>query len=180
MLKFPKPTKKPKKPWKPITRSPIKKCKGSFKASDNGKRTRRRTDADVMAWALQKQAEKLRDLSPPQMAVGAILREFGIRFEFEKIWPNGDNPCFSDLYLPDHRLTIEVDGDFHKDQRRADTGKAMYIARQFGVGTMRFWNKDCLNGKAKTRLIEALGLTDTTTDGTLPTHSTEAGCSSRN
>jgi very-short-patch-repair endonuclease len=109
-----------------------------------------------MAWALQKRQEKLKDLSPAELAVGAILREFGVRFEYEKIWHNGDYPCFSDIYLPDHKLTIECDGDFHRDQRKADMGKALYIARQYG-GTIRFWNRECLNG-ATLRLKNVLGV----------------------
>lgn len=44
--------------------------------------------------------------------------------------------------------SIECDGNFHRDQRKADTGVATYIARQFGVGTIRSWNRECLDGAA--------------------------------
>jgi very-short-patch-repair endonuclease len=157
LILFPKPKKRIKPP-KPLKRGKaIKKCRGSFKASDNGKRKPRRDPAKTEAWALQKRAEKLADLSPAQLAIGAILSRYGIRFEYEKYWPNGDYPVFSDLHLPDHKITIECDGNFHRGQRRADMGKAMYIARNFGVGTIRFWNSECLDGTAEARIKQAFG-----------------------
>ena len=86
------------------------------------------------------------------------LREIRDAFVFEHIWPNGDYPYFSDIYLPAHKLTIECDGVHHRDQQKADTGKALYIARNFGVGTVRFWNSECLDGTAADRLKTMLGL----------------------
>jgi hypothetical protein len=161
MLMFPKNGPKPKKPRKPIgRRTPLKKCRGAFKAVDNGKRTRRRTDGDVMAWALQKQHEKLGSLSPYQIAIGEFLRDNGIRFEFEKIWPNGDAPIFSDIFLPDHHLTIEVDDRSHDHQGRHDKKRAMYIARNFSVGTIRFKDAEVRDGCAWGRLKQTLGLSD--------------------
>jgi very-short-patch-repair endonuclease len=150
---------KRKKPPKPIARTPIKKRKGSAKCSDNGKRVARRDPAEVQAWAAQKRGEKLADLSPAQLAIGEVLRDYGVKFEFEWIWENGDFPYFSDIFIPSIKMTIEADGDFHKDQKKADTGKAMYIARNYGVGTIRIPNKDCLDdAKARKRIAEMLGM----------------------
>jgi very-short-patch-repair endonuclease len=100
----------------------------------------------------------LEELSTAQVAVGEMLRHFGINFEYEKIWPNGDHPYFSDVYLPDHKLTIECDGNHHRDQKKADIGKSMYIARNFGVATVRVWNSDVDSGLALQRIREMLGL----------------------
>lgn len=154
----PKTGKRPKAAPKPIQRTPIKKRKGSAKCSDNGKRTPRRDPAKTWAWALQKQREKLEELSPAQLAIGIMLRNYGVKFEYEKPWPNGDNPYFSDLWLPDHKITIECDGNHHRDQKKADTGKSMYIARNFGVATVRVWNADVQSGIALQRIREMLGL----------------------
>jgi very-short-patch-repair endonuclease len=157
MLLFPKATKR-LKPRKPLRRTRIKRAKGSFKASDNGKRTVRRDPAEVHAWAMARQAEKRAELSPAQIAIGTFLARHRIRFEYEVYWENGDYPIFSDICLPDHKLTIECDGDFHKDQKRADIARSLYLARRFGVATIRVWNRDCLNGKAEERLRQTLGL----------------------
>jgi|HubBroStandDraft_1064217.scaffolds.fasta_scaffold538946_2 very-short-patch-repair endonuclease len=76
-----------------------------------------------------------------------------------RIRMNGDYPYFSDIYFPAHKLTIECDGKFHLDQNKADTGKALYIARNFGVGTVRMWNGGCLDeAKARKRIMGMLGM----------------------
>jgi very-short-patch-repair endonuclease len=157
VLLFPKPIRR-KKPPKSLRRSRVKRAKGSFKASDNGKRTPRRDPAEVRAWAMAKQAEKRAELSPAQLAIGAFLARQGIRFEYETYWENGDYPIFSDIFIPSLKLTIECDGDFHRQQRRADIARALYLARRYGIGTLRVWNRDCPNGKAEARLKQQLGL----------------------
>ena len=148
----PKKGKKPKTKRKPLAN------RRHFRAFDNGKRCRRRSDEEVIAWALEKQREKLKDLSPAQLAVGAILKDGGIHFEYEKFWINGDRPIFSDLYVPHHRLTIEVDGRFHRGQSRYDTQRAEWLARTHKVGTIRIWNRDVASGLAKQRIRQMLGL----------------------
>ena len=86
MPPHPKPTARPKRPPKWLRRKKaLKKCRGSFKASDNGKRKPRRDPAEVLRWATEKRLEKLADLSPAQIAVGEILRDCQVRFEYEKI-----------------------------------------------------------------------------------------------
>lgn len=111
-----------------------------------------------MTWALQKQREKLTGLSPYQITIGEFLRDHGVRFEFEKIWPNGDAPIFSDIFLPDHNLTIEVDDRSHDHQARHDKERAMYLARNFSVGTARFKDAEVRGGYAWARLRQMLGL----------------------
>jgi very-short-patch-repair endonuclease len=88
-----------------------------------------------------------------------MLTDYGFKFEYEHIWPNGDYPYFSDIYIPGLKITIECDGDHHRDQKKADTGKAMYIARNFGIATVRMWNGECLNEtNARGRIAEMLGI----------------------
>jgi len=80
-----------------------------------------------------------------------------VRYEREKIWPNGDRPVFSDIYAPDYRLTIEAAGGQHRANRKHDQGRALWLARRFGVGTIRFRNSDILNGKAEADLAQRFG-----------------------
>jgi very-short-patch-repair endonuclease len=176
----PKLGKRPSKPRKPIPRSPIKKRKGSAKNCDNGKRIPRRDPVEVRAWAVQKRLEKLQDISPAQLAIGAILRDYGVDFKYEHIWDNADFPYFSDIYIPSIKMTVECDGKFHLDQKKSDTGKALYIARNFGVGTVRIWNEECLNEtKARQRVAEMLGvkITETHPSSTAPSASPPPRCS---
>lgn len=139
----------------------MKTCRGAFRASDNGKRTRRRTDGDVMAWAQQKRAEKLANLHPYQLVIGMILRNHGIRFEYEWIFENGDRPIFADLFLPDHHTTIELDDKSHDGQGRYDKDRAMFLARTYTVATVRFTYSEVAHGYAADRLKQMLGVETT-------------------
>lgn len=161
----PKKGLKPKKPPKPIARrtplkpgKPPKRCKSSFKAWDNGKRSRQKSDADVLAWAVEKQAEALQKLSPEHRKIADFLTANRIRIELEKIWLNGDRHIRSDIYLPDHKLSIEVDDPSHRGQERHDKDRGMWLACNHGVGTMRLPHAEIRSGKAELRLAQALAI----------------------
>jgi very-short-patch-repair endonuclease len=157
-LLFPKPTKRIKV-RKPLRRS--KKSiatKSAFKAFDNGKRCRRRSDAEVMLWAQEKRQERLSNPTPAEEAFEAILRSLGISYVREHIVQNGDQHVCLDFWLQTWSLCIELDGDGHRLQKRYDHQRSMWLARNFSIKTVRFWNSDVLSGTAEQRLREMLGL----------------------
>jgi very-short-patch-repair endonuclease len=159
-LLFPKP-KKRTKVRKPLRRSRIKPGKNKFKAyGENPFKTyhRSRDEAETDRWA-EDQAERRRsNPTEAEAAVEGILDQLGVAYIREKVWANGSHPIFSDFYLPDHKMTIECDGENHRADKVYDRRRSMWLARKHGVGTVRLWNRDCLNGKAALRLREMLGL----------------------
>jgi very-short-patch-repair endonuclease len=80
-----------------------------------------------------------------------------VNYEREKIILNGDRWVLLDFYIPSVNLAIELDGSQHRDQKRYDQGRSMWLGRQ-GIKTVRFWNKAVMDGKAEEMIRQMLGL----------------------
>lgn len=159
----PKPKRRKKvRTWLRLRRKALRQ-RGSFKGylPSEKPRKRCRSDFEVIQYALQMRQERLTNPTRAETALSQILRDLGIAHEREKIFLNGDRFILADVYLPGYNLTIECDGErLHKSQERYDNQRAMWLARAYGVGTVRFGNKEILSGKTREQLIMALGLYD--------------------
>lgn len=161
MLMFPKPTKRPKRKPKPLKRSRIKPGRSKFEAHGENPFKQYHSSystAEIDLWAEQKAEERRRHPTPEEAAIEEILMQHGIKYEREKIWPNGDHPVFSDFYLPRHFITLEIDGRQHAKDVTFDARRANWLARKHKVGTVRFTNKEVASGAAEARIIQMLGL----------------------
>ena len=163
MLLFPKP-KRQKKPPKPLRRGKQpKRGKTKFSAFEDNpfkQYHRHHSEAQTDRWAEEEAERRRGSPTEAEAAVASILDSLGVAYIREKIWSNGCHPIFSDFYLPDHKITIECDGENHRENAIYDRRRALWLARKFNVGTVRLWNRDCLNGKAEARIREMLGITD--------------------
>jgi hypothetical protein len=56
---------------------------------------------------------------------------------------------FNDIDLPGSQAEQRIRWQFPSRSEEGDGGKAMYIARAFGVGTVRWWDADCISGKGQ-------------------------------
>jgi very-short-patch-repair endonuclease len=158
MLMFPKP-KKQIKARKPLRRSKKRiATRATFKDFDNGKRCRRRSDAEVMAKAMECRAERLANPTEAEAAMTEILTRLGVRFEREAIFLNGDRWIAADFLIPSVKLVIELDGAGHRLQKRYDAGRSMWLARNHGLSVVRLWNRACFDGTAEQRIMEMLGI----------------------
>jgi very-short-patch-repair endonuclease len=152
MLMFPKLGKRRRKKPKPLAN------RRKFKDWATGKRHRRKTDAEVMAWAREKRQERLSNPTPAEDAFGAILRSLGITYVPEHIIQNGDSHICIDFYLPRWNLAVEIDGkELHDRQKRYDKERSIWLAREQKMNVVRFTNFEVLSGAAEQRLREMLG-----------------------
>lgn len=71
----------------------------------------------------------------------AALAQLGIRYTQEECtWYDGDCWVLSDYWCPDIRMTIELNGKQHKDEKIRDAEKAAIILGQRGFRTVAIWN----------------------------------------
>lgn len=93
----------------------------------------------------------------PTLAVCAALSGLGIRYWREEItWFDGDRFVLSDFWLPDDRLTIELDGVQHRLEHQRDEEKARIIFESRGFRTVRFWNGEVMMPGLQQRLLRVL------------------------
>jgi very-short-patch-repair endonuclease len=157
MLLFPKPTKRTKV-RKPIRRSKKRiASRAKFKNWDNGKRCRRRSDAEVLAKAQECRRERLLNPTIAEEVFSGILVRLGVKFEREKIILNGDRWVLLDFFIPAVNLAIELDGSQHRLQKNYDHGRSMWLARH-GIKVVRLWNRAVFDGQAEQRVREMLGI----------------------
>ena len=104
----------------------------------------------------------IKNATPQEIKVKAILKDLKIGFEFQKIYYTGLGYYIVDFYLPKYKAVLEIDGNQHlkafdvkKDELR--TENLIHIHKVKKV--IRFLNKevvndtDCIN-----KLKEELGL----------------------
>lgn len=158
MLLIPKLGKKPKKAPKPLRRSRIKPGRTKFAADfGDGKRCRRRSDADVLKMAQIRRLERLSSATPAELAMDGILRSLGVKFEREHIVMNGDRFCLLDFWLPRWNLVLEIDGSVHLNQKTYDAARTRWLASK-GYKVARFWNRNVISGACEERIKQMLGL----------------------
>jgi hypothetical protein len=93
----------------------------------------------------------------PTLAVCQALDQLGVRYwREEPTWYDGDCFVLSDFWLPDQRITIELDGTQHRLEQIRDIEKAQIILRDRGFRTVRFWNGEVLRPGLQDRLRELM------------------------
>ncbi len=135
--------------------------KGKFKAHGaNTLKTyrRRRTDADVLAYANKCRMERLQNRTRAEMRLSEILDDQRILYEVEKIFLNGDRHILADFYIHGAMLVIEVDGSAHDTQKSYDLGRDRWLLLQYGVRTLRLSNEEVFRKSSETmkRVLAAL------------------------
>lgn len=112
---------------------------------------------------LENQSESLSEnMTEPELKVEKILKGLGIQYECQKILDD----VIYDFYLPEHRVMIEVDGDYYHGnpavyQEHQLNGMQLknkkndiykdHLAKGLGYDVIRFWEKDI---NEKPRLIQ--------------------------
>jgi very-short-patch-repair endonuclease len=76
-------------------------------------------------WLKDKQQNLIKNQTPQEIRIKALLKSLNITYEFQKICMEGVNGYIPDFYLPFYKLVIEIDGSQHytnegklKDKKR--------------------------------------------------------------
>ena len=121
---------------KPLTRARKRiKPRGKFKAFGANafkKYKRKRTDDEVMQYALRCRAERLRNRTHAEMVFAELLDRHRILYEIEKIFLNGDRHVLIDFYISSKNLAIEIDGSAHDTQKKYDAGRDRWLFEAYG------------------------------------------------
>ena len=67
------------------------------------------------------------------------LRQGKLGFKFKRQHSIG--PYIMDFYCPKKRLSIELDGSHHSENKKYDTERTNFLS-EFGIKVLRFWNKE--------------------------------------
>jgi very-short-patch-repair endonuclease len=118
--------------------------KGKFRAHGaNALKTyrRRRTDAEVRAYANQCRRDRLRNRTKEEVRLCEILDDQRILYEVEKVFLNGDRHILADFFISSAMLVIEVDGSSHDFRKKYYAGRDRWLLDQYGVRTLRLPNE---------------------------------------
>jgi very-short-patch-repair endonuclease len=126
----------------------------------NPKHKRRRTDAEVMAFAWKRRLERRQNPSKGEVALRAILDEIPVIYEREKIVQNGDGAIYLDFYLHDYRLCIDCDGLQHEHPRhkKHDAARDAWLLLFHNIKTIRFPAQQIFKQpqEVKAKILEAI------------------------
>jgi hypothetical protein len=104
------------------------------------KETRRRTDAEVIAWGQQKRAERLANRTRAEIRFAEILDDLRIVYESEAIIQNGDRVVLIDFLIRMRKIAFEIDGSSHDRTKRYDAGRDKWLWYWHGIKVYRFSN----------------------------------------
>ena len=121
-------------------------------------------------WMRMRRADLLSKSSDAEKVVYRTLCAMGYKVVRQQPINTGRRIYFADLYIPELKLLVELDGGYHftSKQRRLDTNRSSGIWRK-GYHAVRLSNHDARNPekiKAKLRLIAAKGDTNATLTNT--------------
>lgn len=90
--------------------------------------------------------ELLANTTGAEKKAAEILERANIRVIKQFPISTGRSTFFADLYLPDYRLVLEIDGGYHftPDQRRKDANRSA-VMRRLGLHIYRLTNHDARN-----------------------------------
>lgn len=81
--------------------------------------------------------------TPSEIIFREKLRAVYKNFKFQKGFIAGQNFCIVDFYIPQYRLCIEVDGEYHQtpEQIKRDRNRDWYLSAQRGFNVLHISNK---------------------------------------
>jgi very-short-patch-repair endonuclease len=107
-------------------------------------------------------AGNINQATPQELKMKVILKELGVKYEFQKVYFTGMTYYIVDFYLPEYNVILELDGSQHhdKDGKEYDklrTENLTHIHRIDKV--IRFDNKEVeVDSDVKKKLITTLRL----------------------
>lgn len=118
--------------------------KSRFDPQENVFKTyfRKRTIEEVQAYAEQCRTDHLNNPTDGEQACQEILDQLAINYIPEYIiwYANGFKFIMVDIFLPDHGIAIEIDGQTHAYKKPADRERDNWLASQ-GIYCVRFQNR---------------------------------------
>jgi len=134
----------------------IKKSQGGI-ASGRTSRKRSSKSSCTDRWLRMRRAELLSHVSDAEKAAYRVLCSLGYKVIRQKPISTGRRLYFADLYVPELRAIVEIDGGYHytKNQRRLDTNRSNGLWRM-GYHVLRLSNHDARDAnkiKAKIAIL---------------------------
>lgn len=124
-------------------------------ASTTQQQTKTSNGTHIDNWARYRRAELMANSSDSERAVYRILCNMGYKVIRQHPINTGRKQYFADLYLPELRTIIEIDGGYHytKKQKRLDTNRSNGLWR-LGYHILRLSNHDARDvKKIKAKII---------------------------
>ena len=103
------------------------------------KRNRRKGKRKLKGWKAKIRAKLLHHRTKPELLTAAWLKR--LKIPYLEQWCIGN--YFLDIYLPQHKIAIELDGKHHAEakQRHEDQKRERQLNRR-GIAVLRVWNQD--------------------------------------
>ena len=95
-------------------------------------------------WLSEKKESLIKNQTPQEVRIKAVLKSLNITYEFQKIFMDGVNGYIADFYLPIYNLVIEVDGYHHytSEGKRKDKKRTRELVKYSKIkGILRLPNK---------------------------------------
>lgn len=100
-------------------------------------------------------ADLVKNQTPSETKMKAILKFMGIKYEFQKIFYTETTFYIVDFYLPDRNIVIELDGGYHntKEQKAKDRKRSKALMGEID-GVYRLKNEAVENVEITKKLVE--------------------------
>jgi very-short-patch-repair endonuclease len=97
----------------------------------------------------------VKNQTPSETKMKAILKFMGIKYEFQKIFYTETTFYIVDFYLPDENIVIELDGGYHntKEQKAKDRKRSKALMGEID-GVYRLKNEAVENVEITKKLVE--------------------------
>jgi very-short-patch-repair endonuclease len=118
-------------------------------------RTKRIVKAKLGGKAKKFRADLVKNQTPSETKMKAILKFMGIKYEFQKIFYTETTFYIVDFYLPDRNIVIELDGGYHntKEQKAKDKKRSKALMGEID-GVYRLKNEAVENVEITKKLVE--------------------------
>ena len=85
----------------------------------------------------------LKKITQHEIEFSSILKALNVRFIPQKGFISGKNFCIVDFYLPDYKICVEIDGEYHNrpSQIERDRNKDYYLSKQRKFSVLHIKNE---------------------------------------
>lgn len=137
--------------------SKVSQTAHSQKESGKSSQTKNSNGSHTDRWLRMRRAELMAHSSDAEKAAYRVLCSLGYKVIRQKPISTGRRLYFADLYIPELRAIVEIDGGYHytKNQRRLDTNRSNGLWRM-GYHVLRLSNHDARDAnkiKAKIAIL---------------------------